>query len=548
MSNRPAIPAEIVREILLESGQRCAVCGTPCPLERAHIIPWHKSREHKAEDLICLCANCHERADKENWGEKTLREHKRMPWVLRQYENVARVPESGFRLEITICMDSSERFDDKNQRWLQYGIAAFLEIPPQAVKIVAIEQGSVKVTIELPARSANRLMIAYQEHDPELFICLAPLILLDLRRKATVDERRQALKQVKSLEQFGQTFQKNRNSLREEIESRASQLAQVSRHDFRHKTSELISFAQQFDTFSAEFEVLEEERRTFGARVPYIRGIAAHYSDQPEIARLYLEEAVAYREPQPEEDTFAYNRRVANAYYYLGLTESNFGNYEKAITFFENANRLELQGKDVVTRLATAEAYVMMDNFDMARQFITDVEEELHEIEMTRPLRTSEVPSRATLIRANMALLERGADWHLEVQLLLEEVVEENPYYYYATATLAQVHHDQGTIGKAQELFHKAYESIEHSGQLLTVTETRSRILLLMVAGMCCKHGLTDERRAEQHLDEADHLRGALPRMGPQVCTVFSTLSKRNESSDTIRHHIELIRKGKVLL
>lgn len=189
MSNRPAIPAEIKREILLESGQRCAVCGTPCPLETAHIIPWHKSREHKAEDLICLCANCHERADKENWGEKTLREHKRMPWVLRQYKNVDSMPESAFRLEITIGMDSSERFDDKNQRWLQYGIAAFLEIPPQAVRIVAIEQGSVKVTIELPARSANRLMIAYQEHNPELLICLAPLILLDLRRKATVGER-----------------------------------------------------------------------------------------------------------------------------------------------------------------------------------------------------------------------------------------------------------------------------------------------------------------------------------------------------------------------
>jgi len=168
MSNRPAIPAELAREILLESGHRCAVCGTPCPVERAHVIPWHKSREHKAEDLICLCANCHERADRENWGEKTLREYKRMPWVLRQYKNVDSAPESAVRLEITIGMDSSERFDDKNQRWLQYAIAAFLEIPPHAVQIVAIEQGSVKVTIELPARIADRFRIAYQGHDPEL--------------------------------------------------------------------------------------------------------------------------------------------------------------------------------------------------------------------------------------------------------------------------------------------------------------------------------------------------------------------------------------------
>jgi len=86
MPDRPSIPAEVAREILLESGHRCAVCGTPCPLEQAHIIPWHKSREHKAEDLICLCANCHERADSEKWGEKMLREYKRMPWVLRWCE------------------------------------------------------------------------------------------------------------------------------------------------------------------------------------------------------------------------------------------------------------------------------------------------------------------------------------------------------------------------------------------------------------------------------------------------------------------------------
>lgn len=84
MPDRPAIPKDITRQILVESGHRCAVCGANCPLERAHIIPWHKSKEHKVEDLICLCASCHERADLENWGEKTLREYKRRPWVLRQ--------------------------------------------------------------------------------------------------------------------------------------------------------------------------------------------------------------------------------------------------------------------------------------------------------------------------------------------------------------------------------------------------------------------------------------------------------------------------------
>ncbi len=85
-SNRPRIPAETVREVLVEAGHRCAVCGEQVPLDRAHIRPWRTSRSHKAEDLICLCANCHRRADTEKWSQKTLREYKKRPWVTRRFE------------------------------------------------------------------------------------------------------------------------------------------------------------------------------------------------------------------------------------------------------------------------------------------------------------------------------------------------------------------------------------------------------------------------------------------------------------------------------
>ncbi|NQT19989.1 MAG: HNH endonuclease, partial [Planctomycetes bacterium] len=81
MAKRPDIPAEIERQILVESGHRCATCGASSPLEIAHIIPWRESKQHRAEDLICLCANCHARADHEKWGAKTLREYKANPWV-----------------------------------------------------------------------------------------------------------------------------------------------------------------------------------------------------------------------------------------------------------------------------------------------------------------------------------------------------------------------------------------------------------------------------------------------------------------------------------
>jgi hypothetical protein len=187
MSNRPPIPAEISRQVLIESGHRCAVCGAGCPLERAHIIPWHKSGEHKAENLICLCANCHERADKEKWGEKTLRECKRRPWVIRRPENLASRSEPMTRLTLKIEIEVGD-FNRQNQEWLQSALEAFLRIPPNDVQVVSKERGSVKVTVELPTQSAERLLSAYEENNPELAEYLAPLILLDLHQEATKPE------------------------------------------------------------------------------------------------------------------------------------------------------------------------------------------------------------------------------------------------------------------------------------------------------------------------------------------------------------------------
>jgi RNA recognition motif-containing protein len=179
MSRRPAIPAEIVREILVESGHRCAVCGVPCPLERAHIIPWHKSKEHKVEDLICLCANCHQRADLEKWGEMTMRKYKQRPWVVRNYEkrDIYSLPKT--KVELKIKMEI-ENFDEKNQRWIQNAIAGFLEISPESVQIVSIEKGSVKVIIELPTHYAEILFKAYKRKDPELLKILEPLVLINV--------------------------------------------------------------------------------------------------------------------------------------------------------------------------------------------------------------------------------------------------------------------------------------------------------------------------------------------------------------------------------
>lgn len=60
MSNRPNIPIEIKRRVLRESGYRCAIPTCRFPLtENAHIISWAESQDHKYENIISLCPNCH---------------------------------------------------------------------------------------------------------------------------------------------------------------------------------------------------------------------------------------------------------------------------------------------------------------------------------------------------------------------------------------------------------------------------------------------------------------------------------------------------------
>lgn len=189
MPDRPAIPADITREILIEAGHRCAVCGAGCPLERAHIVPWHKSREHKAEDLICLCASCHERADLEDWGAKTLREYKQNPWILRQYKSEEAISAKS-KIEITLAVELSD-FDERNQRLFQYAIAAFLNVAPSNVRIVSVEESnSIKVILELPSESAEKLAEAAQRDDAELKAYLRPFGLLGIGRVSEIREGR----------------------------------------------------------------------------------------------------------------------------------------------------------------------------------------------------------------------------------------------------------------------------------------------------------------------------------------------------------------------
>ncbi len=133
MSARPPIPSAIEREVFVEAGHRCCVCGASHPLEFHHIMPWCKHREHEASNLICLCANCHERAHKEKWGTKTLREYKKRPWVMRQNERIETI---STRLVVTGELEC-ENFDETKRSWIQHTVAQVLGVPLGNVHIIS---------------------------------------------------------------------------------------------------------------------------------------------------------------------------------------------------------------------------------------------------------------------------------------------------------------------------------------------------------------------------------------------------------------------------
>ncbi|MFA0718303.1 HNH endonuclease [Vibrio splendidus] len=78
MSNRPKIPAEIRREVLVEAGHRCAIqhCRNTSNLDLHHIVPWAECQEHKVDNLIALCPNCHRLAHDNSIDRKSLLKYK----------------------------------------------------------------------------------------------------------------------------------------------------------------------------------------------------------------------------------------------------------------------------------------------------------------------------------------------------------------------------------------------------------------------------------------------------------------------------------------
>src|SRR5262249_45633730 len=101
---------------------------------------------------------------------------------------------------------------------------------------------------------------------------------------------------------------------------------------------------------------------------------------------------------------------------------------------------------------------------------------------------------------------------------------------------------------EARSLFAAANAKIRNLNHLVEVTETRSRILVNITAGICSRYSPGFENAWERHLDAAIAQLTRLPKRGAAVCTVFSPFSKRNEDPATIEAHVSAFREENMLL
>ena len=168
MSNRPAIATETKRKVLHESCHRCAVCGFGLSIELAHIIPWRTSKDHSTENLIALCATCHEMADSQKWKSKDFESYKKQPWALRQHTPQPMSAPQKAMVDLILARDAADMGEYQRVQLVQM-VAAYAGVMVSEVKLVAVAPTtSSLIRLELPRSAAERVILGFQSEDPRL--------------------------------------------------------------------------------------------------------------------------------------------------------------------------------------------------------------------------------------------------------------------------------------------------------------------------------------------------------------------------------------------
>ena len=176
MSNRPAIPLSVQRELLFECRHRCACDCEPVSLEKAHIRAWSKSKDNSVENLLVLCANCHTRCDAEKWPESQLQKFKQHPCALERDRLPPMSSDQKLMVDVILQRDV-ESLNDQQRLRLIYRLAAFVDVRIEDARIVAVApSNSSLVRLELPRPAAERLIFAFEAEDPALVSFLDDMV------------------------------------------------------------------------------------------------------------------------------------------------------------------------------------------------------------------------------------------------------------------------------------------------------------------------------------------------------------------------------------
>jgi len=200
MSDRPAIPLEIQRELLFECRYRCACDCEPVSLEKAHIIAWCETKDHSAANLVVLCANCHTRSHTEKWPESQLRRFKQSPCALERDRLPPMSPQQKLMVDFVIAVNVDVMTDKERQRFAMMA-AAYVGVAYRELSVIAVApSNSSLVRLEMPRSAAEKLIQGFQAQDPRLASFLAEFA-------QPVVERHQALPSTSESdnESFGPT-------------------------------------------------------------------------------------------------------------------------------------------------------------------------------------------------------------------------------------------------------------------------------------------------------------------------------------------------------
>jgi hypothetical protein len=208
MSRRPKVPIAVRRQVLYEARHHCAVCCDGLALQFAHIIPWCNTHDHSSENLIALCANCHNRADTEKWGESYLRRYKLNPCILAEPQ-VPISPEQKAIIDLIIASPPESMTEWQRVRLVSM-IAAYAGVKVlDHIQVINVSPAnSSRVRISMPLENAHKLIAGFRQGDQELKTYLDNIKLLDVQMVQSIDWRRylQKLIHQPSLKKIGNLY------------------------------------------------------------------------------------------------------------------------------------------------------------------------------------------------------------------------------------------------------------------------------------------------------------------------------------------------------